>query len=155
MRTFAETQLCMSVSARCQPLSFSPTSSQMRSGLGGFFGIRFSAYSHAPCGDSGFVGDCWFTYVPEYVRIRWYKSGRNQPIVKAHEPPELPPIVARPSGLDVNFTLHSFAARGSTSVSMKLANLSETVSYSSPRSLPFPSPPPELTMTAIITGTFF
>ena len=69
--------------------------------------------------------------------------------------PELPPIVARPSGSVVNTTPYSFVIRGSTSVSMNVAYTSDTVSYSSPRWLPCASPPPLWTITATIGGTRF
>ena len=63
-------------------------------------------------------------------------------MISAHEPPELPPIVARPSGSLVSFTLHSFSTSGSTSVSTNSAYLPDMVSYSSPRWLPWASPLP-------------
>ena len=45
------------------------------------------------------------TKVPEKVSTRWYKSGRYHAMMSAAEPPELLPIVARPSGSLVNVTL--------------------------------------------------
>ena len=70
----------------------------------------------------------------------------------AAEPPELPPMVARPSGSLVSFTLHCFSTRGSTSVSTNSAYRPDMVSYSRPRSLPGPSPLPLPIEMAIITG---
>ena len=71
------------------------------------------------------------------------RSGRNQPIVKDTSAPALQPIVPRPDGFLVNFKLGyatftvAFACTaGRTSVSMKRAYLSDSVSYSTPRSLP-------------------
>src|SRR4051794_37917583 len=62
-------------------------------------------------------------------------------MVNAAAPPELPPMVARPSGPVVNLTPASRAARGSTSVSTKSAYTPDTVSYSRPRWLPCASLP--------------
>src|SRR3984893_5584828 len=73
-------------------------------------------------------------------------------MIKAHEPPELPPIVARPSGSLVSFTLYCFSTRGSTSFSTNSAYRPDIVSYSRPRSLPWASPPPLPMESAIITG---
>jgi hypothetical protein len=50
---------------------------------------------------------------------------------------------------------YSFSTRGRISASTNSAYLPETVSYSSPRSLPPPSPPPLAIITAIITGRRF
>jgi len=72
-------------------------------------------------------------------------------MIKAHEPPELPPIVARPSGSLVNFTLYCFSTKGSTSCSTNSAYRPDMVSYSRPRSLPWASPLPLLMEMAIIT----
>src|SRR3954462_15594136 len=99
------TQLCNEASSRAAPLSFSLTSSQTRRGLRSLCGISVAWYAQAPRGEDGFTGDCWFTYVPEYVRTRRERSGRNHAIVNAAAPPELPPIVARALGSRVNLTL--------------------------------------------------
>ena len=54
MRWLAMTQLRMLAPEVVEPLSFWPTSSQRRSGLiGVVWGMKFSRYSHAPCGASG------------------------------------------------------------------------------------------------------
>src|ERR1700682_2164082 len=74
-------------------------------------------------------------------------------MIKAHEPPELPPIVARPSGSLVSFTLYCFSTRGSTSFSTNSAYRPDIVSYSRPRSLPWASPLPLPMEMAIFTGT--
>src|SRR5208283_3004525 len=74
-------------------------------------------------------------------------------MINAHEPPELPPIVARPAGSLVSFTLPFFSTRGSTSFSTNSAYRPDIVSYSKPRSLPWASPLPLPMEIAIITGT--
>src|ERR1700675_608399 len=76
-------------------------------------------------------------------------------MLKAAEPPELPPMVARPSGSLVSFTLYCFSTRGSTSFSTNSAYRPDIVSYSRPRSLPWASPLPLLMEMAIIAGTRF
>ena len=52
---------------------------------------------------------------------RRYRSGRYHAMISAHDAPELHPIVARPSGSFVSFTLHFFSTSGSTSVSTNSA----------------------------------
>ena len=76
-------------------------------------------------------------------------------MIIAHDPPELQPIVARPSGSFVSLTLHSFSTSGSTSVSTNSAYRPDIVSYSSPRWLPCASPLPLPIEIAIIAGTRF
>src|SRR6266566_2257758 len=60
----------------------------------------------------------------------------------AAEPPELQPIVARPSRSLVSLTLYRFSTSGSTSFSTNSAYRPDIVSYSSPRWLPWASPLP-------------
>ena len=76
-------------------------------------------------------------------------------MMSAHEPPELPPIVARASGSLVKFTLHLLSTSGNTSCSTNSAYFPDMVSYSNPRSLPCASPLPLPMEMAIITGNFF
>src|SRR6185437_4842928 len=73
--------------------------------------------------------------------------------MSAHEPPELPPIVARPAGSLVSFTPHFLSTSGNTSFSINSAYTPLMVSYSRPRSLPWASPLPLPTEMAIIAGT--
>src|SRR5260370_7343778 len=73
-------------------------------------------------------------------------------MISAQEPPELAPIVARPSGSRVSFTLYFDSTSGSTSCSTNSAYLPDIVSYSRPRSLPWASPPPLPMNTPIIAG---
>src|SRR3954469_22638224 len=75
-------------------------------------------------------------------------------MIIAHDPPELQPMVARPSGSFVSFTLHLASTIGNTSVSTNSAYLPLIVSYSSPRWLPWASPLPLPMEIATIAGTF-
>jgi hypothetical protein len=50
-------------------------------------------------------------------------------MARAAEPPELPPIVARPSGSLVSFTLYGFSTIGNISDSTNSAYLPDIVSY--------------------------
>jgi hypothetical protein len=87
------------------------------------------------------------------------KSGRHQIIENDAAPPELPPMAPRPSGSLVKVTARSgfcaFTAAstaGSSSLSAHSAYRPDTVSYSSPRSLPTLSPPPLPAKTTTMGG---
>ena len=101
--------------------SRSPTSIQMRIGFAGLFGMSVRWI---------FPGAARRLRVPRPLLIhararirstRWYRSLRYHAMMNAATPPELPPIVARPSGSFVSFTLHCFSTSGSTSVSTNSA----------------------------------
>src|SRR4051812_39929682 len=99
MFSLASTQSCMLSRMELGfSRSLSPTCIQMRRGFAGLLGISFACRSHAPPGVSELLGHCWFTNVPERVSTRWYSSGWYHAMMIAHDPPELHPIVARPSG---------------------------------------------------------
>src|SRR5688572_18169889 len=121
MFSLARTQSCMLSVRPPDRLSRSLTCIQMRIGFLGLFGMSVRWYSHAPPGNSGLYGNCWFTYVPEYDNTRWYRSLRYQAMLSAADAPELHPMVAREFGSLVSRTLYCFSTSGSTSVSTNCA----------------------------------